>query len=212
MSKWIIRFGILAAALVFGLAAVFVFAGIGLGPCGFSWSPGPFFTRDIQADRWADDKAIYAIVYKDQGFDANPQVIDEKSIPVNFDDFADPNSIPGVSPDTLADFLAKNKEPISLRPLVSDVPHKGVVTHADLDAVLPKDDHGRNYQEIFNEHFSGAHGVLSFSRIGFNNDHTQAVVYFSQWCGSLCARGGLVLYKKSSGSWHKVGGGTRWVS
>jgi hypothetical protein len=215
MSKWFLKFAAFAAALVLGLAVVFISGGLVFGPCGFEFlsisaAPTPC---GAEIDPYADEKAIYAQIYKDQGFDTNPQVIDENSLRGPVDELRDPSFVPGVSPDTLADFEIKNKESISVRPLVSDVPHMGVVTKADLEAMLPKGQHPRNVQDLFNLHYPGSHGDLSFSRVGFNRDHTQAIVYFSQWCGGLCAKGGYLLYRKKGGSWQAASPNrTMWVS
>jgi len=215
MSKWFQRFAVFAAALVLGLAVVVIAGRLVFGPCSFEFLSISAATTPCGAeiDPYADEKAIYAQIYKDQGFETDRQVIDENSLHGPIDELRDPSFVPGVSPDTLADFEAKSNESISIRPLVSDIPDTRVVTRAELDAMLPKGHPPMNVQDLFDKHFPGSHGVLSFSRIGFNRDHTQAIVYFSQWCGGLCAKGGYLLYRKNGRIWQAASPNrTMWVS
>src|SRR5690348_1289111 len=138
MSNWPVRLAVFALALVLGLAAAFFASGIYLGPFGFGYSlPWADSNRDdsnveIQTDPAADDRAIYAAVYKDQEFDQNPPLIGESTSQLALEGFVDPMSNPLATPDEIADFRTKNSEAISIRPLISDIKVVGFITHAEL--------------------------------------------------------------------------------
>ena len=46
-----------------------------------------------------------------------------------------------------------------------------------------------------------ARAILSFSRVGFNTNRTQALVYFTSWCNPLCGRGDFIFLQKVDGKW-----------
>lgn len=49
--------------------------------------------------------------------------------------------------------------------------------------------------------FPGSNGVLTFSRVGFSGDGTQALFYYSNRCGGLCGTGSYVIMEKRNGNW-----------
>ncbi len=64
----------------------------------------------------------------------------------------------------------------------------------------------------FHKKYPKAKGIISFSRIGFNQEHTQALVSVSFGCGFLCGEGNFILLQKANGKWtiqNKIG---LWVS
>ena len=54
--------------------------------------------------------------------------------------------------------------------------------------------------------------MLTFSRVGFNRDLTQAVVYLSQVAGPLGGEGVFVLLQKENGVWTPTEEITVWIS
>ena len=49
--------------------------------------------------------------------------------------------------------------------------------------------------------YPGSVGYVSLSRVGFNNEADQALVYVGHTCGGLCGTGKLVLLQKQNGLW-----------
>jgi hypothetical protein len=49
--------------------------------------------------------------------------------------------------------------------------------------------------------FPGSPGILTFSRVGFSVDGTQALFYLSNHCGDLCGTGMYVVMEKRDGRW-----------
>ena len=55
--------------------------------------------------------------------------------------------------------------------------------------------------EKFYDKFPNSQGIMSLSRVGFNQDGTEALVYVEDWCGWLCGEGNYVLLSKENGQW-----------
>jgi len=55
----------------------------------------------------------------------------------------------------------------------------------------------------FNKKYRGSEpvGLVGLSRVGFNSDATQALVYAEHWCGERCGDGIFVLLVKQDGEW-----------
>jgi hypothetical protein len=60
--------------------------------------------------------------------------------------------------------------------------------------------------------FPHSNGILTFSRIGFSADGTQAFFYWSNRCGGLCGSGNYVIMEKRSGQWEITSEIEAWVS
>jgi hypothetical protein len=58
----------------------------------------------------------------------------------------------------------------------------------------------------FSLRFPGAWGLTQLSRVGFNHDHTQALMQVWHWCGgeSSCASIEVLYLKRVSGSWRVI--------
>jgi hypothetical protein len=56
----------------------------------------------------------------------------------------------------------------------------------------------------FNKAYPGSEtvGLVGLSRVGFNADHTQALIYAVHWCGSGCGDGMFVLLRKENNQWN----------
>ncbi|HEY6333459.1 MAG TPA: hypothetical protein VI756_29310, partial [Blastocatellia bacterium] len=75
-----------------------------------------------------------------------------------------------------------------------------LVTNADLYAIF----HGHMGQVEwldFFKRFDDAPGFLMISRIGFNKDHNQAMVYMGSRCGPGCRDLHFLLLEKAGDSW-----------
>ena len=53
----------------------------------------------------------------------------------------------------------------------------------------------------FRKHYPGAWGYVELSRIGFNPEHTQALVYSAHWCGSDCSSGDVWFLTRDGTNW-----------
>jgi hypothetical protein len=103
-----------------------------------------------------------------------------------------------LGPDTVDDYLNKGRESRSIEPrsmggvdfvvldqsIIATFFQKGPDGWADLKARYP--DIG---------------GVLTFSRVGFNHDMNQALVYAGWSCGPRCGQGDYFFLQKQAGAW-----------
>jgi hypothetical protein len=73
-----------------------------------------------------------------------------------------------------------------------------VVDSARLEPIFKKG--GGDWPAYFKQ-FPGSPGLLTFSRVGFSPDGTQALFYLSANCGGLCGSGYYIVMEKHSGQW-----------
>jgi hypothetical protein len=59
--------------------------------------------------------------------------------------------------------------------------------------------------------FPGNYGYLTFSRVGFNDDFSEAVFYMEHVCG-LCGGGRFVVMRRVSGRWIVANEAWTWIS
>lgn len=55
-------------------------------------------------------------------------------------------------------------------------------------------------------------GFITFSRVGFNREMNQALVYFTSVCGSTCGTGSIIFLVKEGVAWKIKGVTGSWVS
>ena len=113
-------------------------------------------------------------------------------------------AMPEAESQTLDNYLLRNTSPEQLK-----------VWNLDIDYALlsksefPDDD---NFWLRFSQRFPNSSSLLSFSNVGFNDQHDQALVYVTRTCGGLCGGGGYVLLKKVNGKWEIQNEQTIWIS
>ena len=103
-----------------------------------------------------------------------------------------------LSPDTLEDFERKNNEQSEL----------GLRLNLSLKYVLLDKQAPTNTPEAYAERwrsfydqYPGSPGIISLSRVGFNANKDQAIVYAANICGGLCGKGYYVLLTMSGRGW-----------
>lgn len=110
--------------------------------------------------------------------------------------------------ETLADFVAKNRERHPIRP---DFDPDGRLTCLD-DEEFHRVFRDAEGWERFRWMFPDSDGTLRFSRVGLDRDVTQALIYAGQQFDWNVGSGGYRLFSKRDGSWIercKVG---TWIS
>jgi hypothetical protein len=100
---------------------------------------------------------------------------------------------------TIDSYKAKGQD---IRELLNefDLPVKYIlIKKAEWDEMF-KVDNFSGWESLFRK-YPDASGIIRFSEIGFNAEHTQALVYVERGCGSTCAEGGYVLLSKEGEAW-----------
>ncbi len=112
-----------------------------------------------------------------------------------------------ISQDTIDAYKAQNKEPVQLEDAF-----KLPIGHVLVDEKeLEQFRRGRGWEEFYQK-YPESGGFLSFSRVGFNPERSQALVYFEHWCGGLCGSGMYLLLEKGEGGWKVTKVHGSWIS
>jgi hypothetical protein len=117
----------------------------------------------------------------------------------------------GVSGEAIRDYKLRNLEPGSLRWIGSISPRIEFLSEDEIDRIFPEDASVYPWTDFY-KRFPGSSGLVSLSKIGFNNDHTQAIIYVANVCGGLCGSGEFVVLKKVRGRWVVDRTDQLWVS
>ena len=114
----------------------------------------------------------------------------------------------GRGEETLADFVAKNRERHPIRPDFD--PDGRFICLEDTEFYRVFRD-GEGW-ERFRRLFPGSDGTLRFSRVGLDRDGTQALIYAGQQFDWNVGSGGYRLFSKRDGSWAERGKVGAWIS
>jgi hypothetical protein len=112
------------------------------------------------------------------------------------------SAIPQLSRLVAIDFAIANRRQKKLEPRFSLTATYQLATKQEVDA------YG---SEQFERRFAGNYGYLTFSRIGFNRDLTEAFFYTEHICG-LCGEGKYVFMRRVNGRWLVEATSSTWVS
>lgn len=156
----------------------------------------------------AEEYEIYSSVIKQKYVQPNTKllIIEERTFRY---DFAFDNEEPwrekrkGVTIDRSAaeDYEAKNSRPWLLNKAMFKLPAKmNLITDLDLKAIF----HG-HWGELewisYYRRFPESTGFVMLSRIGFNTEHTQGLLYIGSRCGPACGEINFLLLEKANGVW-----------
>lgn len=155
-----------------------------------------------------EEYEIYSAVIKQMYVQPNTKqlVIEERTFRY---DFGSENDEPwrdkrkGLTIDGSAveDYEARNSRQWLLNKASFKLPVKAnLVTDLDLKAIF----HG-NWGDLewinYYRRFPDSRGFVMLSRIGFNTEHTQALLYVGSRCGPRCGDIHFLLLEKANGTW-----------
>jgi hypothetical protein len=200
--------------------------------------PQPFLARTPEASAYSssppssdktrqqgiedEEYAVYSALINASLNDENrnrPLVIEETPSPwIGFIDeerasFYDDlkKSSPALLAETVDDLQAKNKESHKFERRFDIGRPYLLISEKELEDIF-QEGGGGGWDEFFQK-YPQARGFATFSRVGFNQEKTQALVYQAHSCGGLCGGGSYVLLVKSNGVWTSKGSiGPVWVS
>lgn len=115
---------------------------------------------------------------------------------------------PTLEDETFENYQESNKVPHTINfPLTTNKPYV-LVSKFELDSLIDKYD---NWDK-FNEKFPETHVVTFFSKVGFNKEGTQALVYMGHSCGGECGVGDIYLFSFDGTEWKMKGYERIWIS
>jgi hypothetical protein len=118
------------------------------------------------------------------------------------------NNLVGLGEETLADFLAKNRE---RHPVETDFDPEGRLVCLDDEVFRHVFRDGEGW-ERFRRIFPDSDGTLRFSRVGLDREVTQALIYAGQQFDWNVGSGGYRMFSKAGGSWSEIGKVGAWIS
>ena len=114
----------------------------------------------------------------------------------------------GLEEETLADFLAKNREQHPIEPDLNPGGRLLCVGDEEFEQIFRDGDGWAR----FRRDFPGSDGTLRFSRVGLNPGTTQAILYAGQQFDWKVGSGGFWLFSQLDGEWTEVGRVGNWIS
>lgn len=162
----------------------------------------------------AEEYAVYSAILKAE-FDpsrvqqlvVNIQTISAEKVPfVGFIGGLAPTGAkrPETRPETTTDFDSKNEKSILLEKLFDlKVPYV-LVTDEKLKTIFVTDSNGYVSDESWNafyKQYPGAPGILAFSRVGFDAQKTEAIVYVVIQSGLVGGAGRFFVLSKDREKW-----------
>jgi len=110
---------------------------------------------------------------------------------------------------TLDAYRKVNAQPAFLRRSLHAPMDYQLVTSAQLEPIFC---YHCGFWPAYYKQFPGSQGLLTFSRVGFSADGTQAFFYYSNRCEGLCGAGDFVIMDKHDGHWFVQQEIGMWVS
>lgn len=102
------------------------------------------------------------------------------------------------SSETVMDFHKKAKLSCPLQQSLPSAHPYTFISDKDVEALFKPGSPG--WEEFYRK-FPNTGGFWSFSSPGYNQQHTEALLYVSHACGDLCGTGHLYLLRKEDGKW-----------
>jgi hypothetical protein len=117
------------------------------------------------------------------------------------------SALEGIEKETIDDFYTKNAKSY---PLTNNFPMDAevvFVSEEELEAAL---DDSLDWDEFYTQH-PVSDGIVIFSRVGFNSDVTQALLYVGKIEGKTLGIGYYILVTKIDGQWQITRKSIIWV-
>jgi hypothetical protein len=112
--------------------------------------------------------------------------------------------------ETIEDFFLMNKAQCKLSDRFNFKVKVNLVSNEELDQFF-KGDLEEGWK-AFHRRYPKAGSFDVLSRVGFSKDHTQALIYYAYFCGSLCGEGRYFVLEKIEGQWTVKSKWLTWIS
>ncbi|MDD5773835.1 MAG: hypothetical protein PHX78_10265 [bacterium] len=122
--------------------------------------------------------------------------------------------IVNILPDTFKDFWKRNQESSTLNCVIPIENEYIFLTEELENQILLSGDSTSIFSEKLYNRFPSAQllGVTTLSRVGFNQDKTQALLYAGFMIGPTSGAGYYILYEKKNNIWKEIGRFMCWIS
>jgi hypothetical protein len=117
--------------------------------------------------------------------------------------------LPGISRQTVLDFITKNSTPISTMPCQPEIDDLVFLSEQAFAGIFGQVDDG---WEVFRREYPNSRGVVQFSRVGLDAKLTQAVVCFGAQYDWLMGYGEYILLTRHDEAWRVAAALQAWIS
>ena len=118
-------------------------------------------------------------------------------------------SLPDMDPGTLEDFKSRNETSHSLRTSMILGSRYYLMSQEEMQGLFGENQNG---WEIFYNRYPEAPGIITFSKVGFNEAVDQALVYLGIQSHWLAGSGTYFLMEKIGGTWTVKQSAMTWIS
>jgi hypothetical protein len=103
--------------------------------------------------------------------------------------------------DAIEDYEAKNSTPVLLKQRLEIKSKCLLLSESALATLFTGSNYSRDAWKKYYKKYPHSHGYIRLSRVGFNRQMTEALIYVERECGSLCADGRFKLLVKEGDRW-----------
>ena len=169
------------------------------------WIDNKFTTR--KRGRGLDQ----VVIFDSTDSDDDRVLRDNNGQPVPWGKFADSlrAKASSLQQTTIDAYRKANSLPASVRPQLHLSIHCQILSLSQSEVIFGR---GGGMWPAFYKQFPHSQGLLTFSRVGFSADGTQAFFYYGNQCEGLCGVGGYVIMQKQGNSWEVDREIAMWVS
>ncbi len=155
------------------------------------------------------DYEIYSLIINER-YEAERIVINQNSEPLDeleastINDYYDRllNESPNVEISVVNNLLAINNSSFLFdEKFVSDDKNINVISSEERTYIFNQNQDINSGWDAFFQQYENSNGILGFSRIGYNDSKTQAVLEMVRSFGSLGAYGDIIYLEKENGNW-----------
>jgi hypothetical protein len=111
--------------------------------------------------------------------------------------------------DILSDFQTKNEKPSVLERRFTLSVRYAFISKQEIESIFSDNNSG---WDDFYAKYPGSQGILTLSRVGFNEAKDTAVLYAGNQSHWVAGEGNMVLVKKTAGRWTVQGEAMMWIS
>lgn len=114
-----------------------------------------------------------------------------------------------LAPELVTNFKERNQQPYPLKPVLDFGVKYRLLTQEEVDELRPLDE--ASGWELLYEKYPNSYGFVYLSRVGFNADFSQALIYTESFHYEQPLKGGYYLMVKQDGRW-VVENGYEWIT
>jgi hypothetical protein len=168
-----------------------------------------FFSKPQLGDLDAEEQAVYVVLLSDYD---RPSIVLSQTTDSGFDftgQTEKPNGMPNLSRELWEEYLARNDRSYPLSPEMAIGRQYTLLGGEEMSDIF--NNYGDGWEEFYRR-YPDSPGITTLSRVGFNQDGTEALVYMGAQLHYLAGAGYLIRLEKQNGEWKIVDKMMLWVS